>query len=154
MPHAVLGPQAKVDLLGQRDGEGVALERRAVLAGVSLDGREVRLVPAGRCAGELDGSKRRVSGTGLVEPSDAGNPQAPSTSTRTPMPSLSVSLRSSMFPFFVITYWRRSDTARASAYDAPAPSAASTAAFARSCTEPTLTRPGSDAFTTARRQTA
>ncbi len=69
VPHAVLGPQAEVDLLGQRDGEGVALERRAVLAGVSLDGREVRLVPAGRCAGELDGSKRCVSSTGLVEPS-------------------------------------------------------------------------------------
>ena len=80
------------------------------------------------------------------------NPQAPSTSTRTPMPSLSVSLRSSTWPFFVITYWRRSETARASAYDAPAPSAASTAASARAFTEPTLTRPGSDPFTSRRSQ--
>ena len=31
------------------------------------------------------------------------------------MPALSASLRSSTWPFFVITYWRRMDTARASA---------------------------------------
>src|SRR5207342_2220214 len=70
----VFGPQAEVDLLGERDRERIALEWRAVPAGVSFYRRKARLVPSGRGAGELDGSKRRIARTGLVEPADAGEP--------------------------------------------------------------------------------
>ncbi len=55
------------------------------------------------------------------------------------MPSLSRSLTFSTRPFFVETRWERRTTARASAYDAPAPTAASTAALQRSRTARTLT---------------
>src|SRR5262249_44464867 len=67
VPHAVLGPEAEVDLLGERDGERVALERRPVLAGVSLDRCEVRLMASGSRARELDGPERRVARALLVE---------------------------------------------------------------------------------------
>jgi hypothetical protein len=71
VPHALFGPQAEVDLLGERDRERVALERGAVGAGVRLDGSEVRLVPAGRRAGELGGAQGGVASRGLVEPARA-----------------------------------------------------------------------------------
>ena len=58
-------------------------------------------------------------------------PHAPFTSTRTPIPSLSESESRSTRPFFVATNWLRLTTTRASAYSAPAPVAASTAAAAQ-----------------------
>src|SRR5204862_589233 len=45
---------------------------------------------------------------------------APSTRTRTPMPSVSPSETASTSPFFVATCWARRVTARVSAYPAPA----------------------------------
>ena len=67
---------------------------------------------------------------------EQAKPQAPSTSTRTPMPSLSASSSVSTRPFFVDTCWPRSTTARASAYSAPAARAASTASWQMSRTRP------------------
>src|ERR671923_212029 len=60
---------------------------------------------ARRAASRAPASSRRRS---------AAKPHAPSTRTRTPMPSLSASDTSSTFRFFVTTSWRRRDTARAS----------------------------------------
>src|SRR5205809_723754 len=68
LSHALLGAQAEVDLVGQRDGEGILLERRAVFAGVRLDGRKTRLVVSGYRTGELGGPERRVAGGLVVEP--------------------------------------------------------------------------------------
>ena len=133
--HALFRPQAEVDLVREGDRERVALERGSILA--RLTRRRVR---ARSGAGPDAARAKAVARSAVSRAAESSsrpipaNPHAPSTSTRTPMPSLSVSLRSSSWPFFVITDWRRSETARASAYVAPAPSAASTAASASAFT--------------------
>src|SRR5581483_2023552 len=69
------------------------------------------------------------------------NPQAPP--TRTPMPSVSASASVSTRPFLVPTACERRSTARASAYVAPAATAASTPAAHASRTAGTLVPGGS-----------
>ena len=72
LPHALLGAQAEIDLLRERDVERVALHRSSVVAALPVQRSERRLVAARRGAGERDGSQRGVAGGGLVEPPFAG----------------------------------------------------------------------------------
>ena len=70
--HALLGAQAEVDLLRERHVEGVALERRPVVAALRVDRRERGLVPAGRRLRERRRPQRRFSCGRLVQPAFAG----------------------------------------------------------------------------------
>ncbi len=125
----LLGAQAERDLVRERDRERIALDRRAVRAGAGLERRERPRGRPARRGREGAGAQRGVAARlrGRAGRSQA-KPQAPPTSTRTPIPSLSESVRVSTRPFFVPTDCDRRTTARASAYAAPAPSAASTPA--------------------------
>ena len=60
--HAVLRLQAEVDLVRDRDREGVAFERRSVLRGRRLDRRERAAVAAGSRLRERRRAERRLAG--------------------------------------------------------------------------------------------
>src|SRR3954453_11084398 len=70
--HALLGPQALLDLVGERDRERVLLDRRAVRAPDRLDGRERAVVPPRRRLRESRGPLGRRAGALGAQPVVAG----------------------------------------------------------------------------------
>ena len=110
---------------------GIALGRCPVPAVRSADRGELDAPAAGTPRAGA-GKWRTARDAASRAPSEESRrsqakPQAPSTSTRTPMPSVSPSETDSTSPFFVATCWTRRVTPRASAYAAPEPSATSIA---------------------------
>ena len=141
VPQRLLGAQAERDLVLERDVERVALHRRCdsvpERASSGASARPFRAGGGGEGAGAEGGVPRALG----VRRRSQAKPQAPSTSTRTPMPSrLGVGERVDAAVLRRRPTARGATTARASAYDAPAPSAASTAAAAASRTASQPTR--------------
>ena len=75
--HLLLGLQAERDLVPDRDRERVALERRAVLRPVRLDGYERAPVPAGRGFREGGRAQRGLAGALLGRAPVAGEAPGP-----------------------------------------------------------------------------
>ena len=129
---------------GTANGSRSTGVRNSPRAGSS--GRELAAVPARRRLGE----RGRLAAPPPRRPPGraAGRRRSPRrrpTSTRTPMPSVSWSSSRSTRPFLVPTTCERRTTTRASAYEAPAPSAAATACSQSSRTGAYLSaRRGSD----------
>src|SRR5439155_3398324 len=70
--HGLLGSEAEIDLLRQRNGKWIAPDRSPVLAALRLEGRERGLVAAGRGTGEGGRAQRSLAGARLVEAALAG----------------------------------------------------------------------------------
>ena len=152
--HSFVSREALRDLLVQRDLEGVAVDGCAVRRARGRDGRELsRRMPTGGSAREGAGPKRRLASAFVESRRSHAKPHAPFTRTRTPIPSLSESASRSTRPFFVATNWLRLATTRASAYSAPAPVAASTAAAQRSRTAEDFSQSDSMGFRPSRPET-
>ena len=108
----VITKNGQVDDLSDGESEGVGV--RVLVDGAWGFAGEGRLDDAGARQAALRAVEFARAAPGRHQ-TELAPVDAQSGSYRTPMPSLSPSLRSSTWPFFVITYWRRSDTARASA---------------------------------------
>ena len=132
--HRFVGFEALRHLLRERDLERIRSTGVRCVAACRSDGSEWRECFPAAALAKVQARSAASRAPSAESRRSQANPQAPFRSTRTPMPSLSESESRSTRPLFVATNWFLFITTRASAYSAPAPVAASTAAAHRSRT--------------------